>query len=318
MPAHDAPTTSTSASSQLQRALTSVALFALCAAASAAAAQTATAPMPPAQIPDAQRIVLVTGSTDGLGREVARRLAAQGDHVIVHGRNAERGRALVDEITKAGRGSARFYAADFASLDAVGRFADDVNRDYRRLDVLVNNAGVWVEQDKGRVTSADGHELHFAVNYLAGFLLTHRLLPLLERGRTPRIVNVSSGAQQAIDFDNVMLERDYSAGRGYAQSKLAQILFTKDLAADLGPKGISVYALHPATMMNTPMVLSRGATPRSTVEEGTEAVLHAITTDAPSGTYFNGQRAVTPNAQAADADARAKLRVLSRKLTGVS
>ena len=264
-----------------------------------------------------QRIVLVTGSTDGLGREVARRLAGQGDHVIVHGRNAERGRALVDEIAKGGKGSARFYAADFASLAEVRRLADDMSRDYQRLDVLVNNAGVWVDAAKGRVTSTDGHELHFAVNYLAGYLLTHRLLPLLEKGRTPRIVNVSSGAQRAIDFDNVMLERDYSDGRGYAQSKLAQILFTVDLAADLKPKGIVAYALHPSTMMNTPMVLSRGAAARTSVDDGTAAVLHAISTDAPSGTYFNVQQPVTPNAQAADADARARLRALSRQLTGV-
>jgi NAD(P)-dependent dehydrogenase (short-subunit alcohol dehydrogenase family) len=264
-----------------------------------------------------QRIVMVTGSTDGLGREVARRLAAQGDHVIVHGRNAERGRALVDEIAKGGKGSARFYAADFASLDAVRRLADEITRDYDRLDVLVNNAGVWVQREKGRVISADGHELHFAVNYLAGYLLTHKLLPLLERGRAPRIVNVSSGAQRPIDFDDVMLERDYSDSRGYAQSKLAQILFTVDLAESLQSKGIKAYALHPATMMDTPMVLSRGAAPRSSVNDGTEAVLHAIATDAPSGTYFNMQTPATPNAQAADAQARARLRALSRQLTGV-
>ncbi len=264
-----------------------------------------------------QRIVLVTGSTDGLGREVARRLAAQGDHVIVHGRNAERGQALVDEITKKTRGSARFYAADFASLDAVRKLADDVSHDYPRLDLLVNNAGVWVDASKGRVTSADGYELHFAVNYLAGYLLTHRLVPLLEKGRSPRIVNVSSAAQQAIDFDNVMLERDYSDRRGYAQSKLAQLLFTVDLADDLEAKGITVYALHPASMMDTPMVVSRGATPRSSVNDGTAAVLNAITTKAPSGTYFNMQTPATPNAQAADAEARAKLRALSRQLTGV-
>lgn len=273
---------------------------------------------PMTAVPDAQRIVLITGSTDGLGREVARRVAAQGAHVIVHGRNTERGRALVDEITKAGAGSARFYAADLASLAAVRAFADEILRDYQRLDVLVNNAGVYVDPAKGRVTSADGYELHFAVNYLAGFLLTHKLLPLLERGREPRIVNVSSLAQQPIDFDNVMLERNYSDGRAYAQSKLAQILFTADLAADLKDRGIKAYALHPATMMNTPMVLSRGATPRSSVEEGTAAVMHALTSDAPSGTYFNGERAATPNAQAADARARAQLRELSRKLTGVS
>jgi NAD(P)-dependent dehydrogenase (short-subunit alcohol dehydrogenase family) len=299
----------------LSMCLGSALVAALFAAGSAASAQPTSAGA--VTLSASQRIVLVTGSTDGLGREVARRLAARGDHVIVHGRSAERGNALVAEIAKAGRGSARFYAADFASLAEVRRFADEVTRDYPRLDVLVNNAGVWVDAAKGRLTSTDGHELHFAVNYLAGYLLTHRLLPLLEKGRAPRIVNVSSGAQQAIDFDNVMLERDYSDRRGYAQSKLAQILFTVDLAADLQPKGIVAYALHPSTMMNTPMVLSRGASARSSVDDGAAAVLQAIATDAPSGTYFNVQQPATPNAQAADAEARARLRALSRQLTGV-
>lgn len=268
-------------------------------------------------VPDTQRVVLVTGSTDGLGREVARRLAAQGDHVIVHGRNVERGRALVDEITKGRTGSARFYAADFASFDAVRRLADDIRRDYRRLDVLVNNAGVWVQKERGRLTSADGHEMHFAVNYLAPYLLTHRLLPLLEQGRAPRIVNVSSRAQQPIDFDDVMVERDYDDVRAYARSKLAQILFTVDLARELEPKRIPVYALHPSSFMDTPMVVSRGVTPRSSVNDGAAAVLQALTTDAPSGTYFSSLDVATPHAQAADPEARRKLRDLSRQLTGV-
>ncbi len=265
-----------------------------------------------------QRVALVTGSTDGLGREVARRLAAEGTHVIVHGRNAERGKAVVDEITRAGKGSARFYAADFASLAEVRRLADEILRDYDRLDLLVNNAGVFV-RDAERKISADGHEMHMAVNYLAGFLLTHRLLPRLEKGRSPRIVNVSSLAASPIDFDDVMITKGYSGNRGYGQSKLAQVLFTKDLAESLKPKGILVYALHPATYMDTTMVRTGGMTPRSTVDEGATATMHAIsTTTDPSGTFFNGLKVGTPNAQANDAEARRKLRELSAKLTGVS
>ncbi len=263
-----------------------------------------------------QRVALVTGSTDGLGREVARRLAAEGAHVIVHGRNAERGKALVDEITAAGKGSARFYQADFASLDEVRRLAADIARDYPRLDLLVNNAGVIARQE--RQVSKDGHELHFAVNYLSGYLLTYRLLPLIEKGRSPRIVNVSSLSAAPIDFDDVMIEKGYSSNRGYGQSKLSQVMFTIDLAKELAPKGIVVQALHPATYMNTTMVLSAGVTPRSTVEEGTAAVMQAISTDAPSGTFFNGLKVGNPHAQSADAEARRQLRDISRKLTGVS
>ena len=218
-----------------------------------------------------QRIALVTGSTDGLGREVARRLAAEGAHVIIHGRNIERGRAVVDEITASGKGSARFYRADFASLAEVRRLADEIVRDYGRLDLLVNNAGIIAQ---ARQVSQDGHELTFAVNYLSGYLLTYRLLPLLEKGRSPRVVNVSSLAASPIDFADVMLERGYSSNRAYGQSKLAQVMFTIDLAEELKGKGIVVQALHPATYMNTTMVTSSGGTPRSTVDEGAAAVMN--------------------------------------------
>jgi NAD(P)-dependent dehydrogenase (short-subunit alcohol dehydrogenase family) len=281
---------------------------------SAAAAQPAPAPTPAAPTPS-QRIALVTGSTDGLGREVARRLAAAGAHVIVHGRNVERGQALVGEIAAAGKGTARFYPADFASLAEVRRLAGEIRRDYTRLDVLVNNAGVIVRQ---RQLTKDGYETQFAVNYLSGYLLTHLLLPLLEHGRSPRIVNVSSLAASPIDFLDVMLERGYSPNRAYGQSKLAQVMFTIDLAQELKGKGIVVQALHPATYMDTTMVRSAGGTPRSTVQEGAAAVMNAVATDAPSGSFFIGQRVGTPpHSQATDADARRRLRELSRKLTGL-
>ncbi|BCS31654.1 oxidoreductase [Luteitalea sp. TBR-22] len=279
------------------------------------------APSRPAAAPAAsprpdQRIVLVTGSTDGLGREVARRLAAQGAHVIVHGRNAERGKAVVDEVAAAGTGSARFYQADFASLAEVRRLADDITRDYPRLDLLVNNAGIFNREGE-RQLSKDGHEATFAVNYLAGYLLTYRLLPVIEKGRSPRIVNVSSLSAAPIDFADVMIEKNYSGNRAYGQSKLAQVMFTIDLASELKPKGIVVQSLHPATYMDTTMVRSGGMTPRSTVAEGADAVMNAIVTDAPSGSYFVGQKVGTPHAQAADAEARRQLREVSRKLTGL-
>jgi len=268
----------------------------------------------PARPASGQRIVLVTGSTDGLGREVARRLAAQGAYVIVHGRNAERGAAVVDAIVKAGKGSARFYKADLGSLAEVRRLAADVTRDHQRLDLLVNNAGIIVPT---RALSADGHEMQFAVNYLSGYALTYALLPLLERGQSPRIVNVSSLAASPLDFSDVMLERGYSSGRAYGQSKLAQVMFTIDLAQTLKARGIVAQALHPATYMDTTMVRSMGRTPTSTVDEGAAAVMNAIVTTEPSGTYFIGTKPGAPHQQANDADARRQLRELSQRLTGL-
>jgi NAD(P)-dependent dehydrogenase (short-subunit alcohol dehydrogenase family) len=262
-----------------------------------------------------QRVVFITGSTGGLGREVARRLAEDGAHIIVHGRDLDRGSALVTEIQEEGRGSARFYAADFASFDEVRGLAAAIRRDYDRLDVLVNNAGIWLEGP--RRLSQDGHELHFQVNYLSSFLLTRELLPLLEESAPARIVHVASLAQRAIDFDDVMLEKRYSDGGAYAQSKLAQIMFNLDLAEELEGTGVTTNALHPATMMDTDMVLERGARAWSSVDEGADAVLHLVNgTEVGTGGYFNGTTPARAEDQAYDEEARNRLRALSEKLTG--
>lgn len=260
------------------------------------------------------RVVLVTGSTGGLGREVALRLGAAGAHVIVHGRNVERGREVVEQIEATGKGSARFYPADFASLAEVRRLAEEVRRDYDRIDLLVNNAGIFLPEGE-RQLSEDGNELHLQVNYLAGFLLTRALLPLLERAAPSRIVNVASGAQRALDFSDPNLERGYDGWRAYAQSKLAQVMFTIDLAEELRDRGITVVSLHPATFMDTDMVREAGITPRSTVDEGADAVMHLIDSpDMRSGQYFEGMQPATPAAQALDPEARQRLRELTEQL----
>jgi NAD(P)-dependent dehydrogenase (short-subunit alcohol dehydrogenase family) len=264
-----------------------------------------------------RRIVLVTGSTDGLGREVARRIAATGAHVIIHGRNRERGQDVVAGIAREGRGSARFYRADLASLAEVRSFAETILRDYHRLDVLINNAGIGSSSPEGRELSVDGHELRFAVNYLSGFLLTRLLLPRIVASAPARIVNVASLAQTPIDFDDVMLERSYDGGRAYAQSKLAQVMFTFDLARELEGSSVIVATLHPATYMPTTMVLSAGREPRSTIAEGAEAVMNLVSAPGlESGQFFNGLRPARANAQAYDEAARAQLLRLSERLTG--
>ncbi len=267
----------------------------------------------------AGQVVLVTGSTDGLGHEVALRIVALGAHVIVHGRNVERGQGVVAEIERDGRGSARFYRADLASLAEVRGLAAAILRDYDRLDILINNAGIGSASPNGREVSRDGHELRFAVNYLSGFLLTHLLMDRLVASAPARIINVSSLAQTPIDFDDPMLEHGYTGGRAYAQSKLAQILFSFDLAEALADRNVFVGVLHPATYMNTTMVARAGVEPRTTVAEGAEAVMQLVTsTDLASGQFFNGLRPARANAQAYDAEAREKLRTLSRLLTGMN
>lgn len=263
---------------------------------------------------------LVTGATDGVGRVVAARLGAAGFRVLVHGRDRARGEATVREVAQAG-GSATFLPADLASLDEVRGLAGSVTAATDRLHLLINNAGIGTAGDKpGWQVSADGHELRFAVNYLAGFLLTRLLLPLLEASAPARIVNVSSAGQQAIDFSDVMLTRRYSGVAAYCQSKLAQILFTIDLAEELNDRGVTVNALHPSTYMNTTMVRQSGTTPISRVEDGAEAILNLAigpALEGRSGLYFNVLREARADGQAYDPAARARLRKLSRDLTGL-
>jgi NAD(P)-dependent dehydrogenase (short-subunit alcohol dehydrogenase family) len=265
------------------------------------------------------RTALITGSTDGVGRAVATKLAAGGAHLLVHGRDQARAESVLSEIRRVG-GTAEFLAVDLASLAEVRGLANTLTRGQQRLDILVNNAGIGTAPNT-RLLSVEGYELRFVVNYLAGFVLTHLLLPLLCRSAPARIVNVASAGQQAIDFDDVMLTRGFSGIRAYCQSKLAQIMFTIDLAQELAGTGVTVNALHPASYMSTSMVRRAGVTPVSTVEEGAEAIVRlAASPDVTgiSGRYFSGLHEARAAAQAYDADARRRLRTISRELGGLA
>jgi NAD(P)-dependent dehydrogenase (short-subunit alcohol dehydrogenase family) len=268
------------------------------------------------------KTVLITGSTDGVGRYVASKLAVAGAKVLIHGRDKARAQTLSDEIKRAGGVEPTFYQADLSSLADARKLAKAVLAGHKRLDVFISNAGIGSRNEgPARQTSADGHELRFAVNYLAGFLLAHLLLPLLKASAPSRIVNVASLGQHPIDFDDVMITKGYSGSRAYAQSKLSQIMFTIDLAEQLMGSGVTVNSLHPATYMNTTMVRAGGITPMSTVEQGGDAILHLVTGEDvadKSGLFFNGMHEAKANPQAYDAAARKRLRTLSLELTGLS
>jgi NAD(P)-dependent dehydrogenase (short-subunit alcohol dehydrogenase family) len=266
------------------------------------------------------KTILVTGSTDGVGRCVARQLAKTGAKVLVHGRDRDRGQHLVSDITRLG-GQARFYQADLSSLAEVRKFAQAVARDEARLEVLINNAGIGTGGQSQRQTSADGHELRFAVNYLSTFLLTRLLLPLLKASAPSRIVNVSSVGQEAIDFTDVMLTRGYSGVRAYCQSKLAQVMLTFDLAEELEASNVTATCLHPATYMDTTMVRMAGVSPMSSVEDGAAPILQLAVSpemEGKTGVYFDRFRASRAHSQAYDTAARARLRSLSFELGGLA
>lgn len=262
------------------------------------------------------KTVLITGATDGLGQAVAVDAASSGATVLVHGRSPERIQATLERVGSASTGEPpRAYQADLASLAEVRGLARAIADSEQRLDVLVNNAGIGGNTPGGgeRLESVDGHELRFAVNYLAGYLLTRALIPLLQASAPARIVSVSSAGQMPLDFGDVMLEHDYSGTRAYCQSKLAQILFTFDLAGELDGSGVTATCLHPSTYMPTKMVQE----PISTLEQGVEATMRLIADpalDGVNGRYFNVLEDARPDPQARDPDARRRLRELSELL----
>ncbi len=261
--------------------------------------------------------ILVTGATDGLGKRVARGLAGMGAAVLLHGRSPERLKATLEEVrSQTGSEKLGSYLADLSSLGEVRGLAERILSEHARLDVLVNNAGIISQERK---ESEAGHELTFAVNHLSHFLLTGLLLPLLRDSAPSRVVNVASAAQRPIDFGDPMLERGYDAMGAYSQSKLAQVMFTFELAERLQHTAVAVNALHPAFLMDTKMVRDTFGYVMSTVGEGAEAVVRLAASpelEGVTGRYFDGTREARANCQAYDPRARKRLWDLSKELCG--
>lgn len=266
------------------------------------------------------KVAIVTGGNGGIGLGMAEALAARGANVVIAARSAAKAEAALASLRMYGTDCV-FVAVDVtakASCDAM--VAATLDR-LGRVDILVSNAGIGTAgQSSKRQTSQDGHELRFAVNYLAGFLLTRLLLPLLTASSPARIVMVASAGQQEIDFADVMLTRGYGGVRAYCQSKLAQIMFAADLAQELAGTGVTATSLHPASYMDTTMVRAAGVAPMSTVAQGADAILNLAASPemaGRTGIYFDGLRPARPHAQAADVAARARLRALSLDLVGL-
>jgi NAD(P)-dependent dehydrogenase (short-subunit alcohol dehydrogenase family) len=260
----------------------------------------------------------VTGATAGLGRAAAGALAERGMHVLVHGRDAKRASAVVNEIAAAG-GTAQVYLADLGSLTQARELADRVHADHGALHLLVNNAGIGAGRPpyRRRQLSADGYELRFAVNYLAPVLLAWRLVPALTQGAPARIVNVGSVGQAPVDFADLRMDSHYSGAQAYYRSKFALAAFTFDLAAELAERDVTVNCLHPASLMNTHMVRESLIPPMSTVGTGVKALLNLAAAPiggSVTGRYFDGTREARAHEGTYDPAIRSRLRAVTAEI----
>jgi len=265
---------------------------------------------------DTAPAALITGATSGLGRYLARQLASSGWQVLAHGRDPARVADLSAELG----GGARGFVADLASLGEVRDLAARITAEVPRLEVLVNNAAVgFGARGEGRQVSVDGHELRFAVNYLAPVLLTRLLVPLLTASAPSRVLNVSSIGQVAFDPADAEFEHGYQGVEAYRRSKLALAAFSFDLAGQLEAAKVTVNCSHPASLMNTAMVANSGITPVSTLEQGGEATMRLITDpalDGVTGQFFDGLKIARARPEAYDPQFRAKLREVTDRMLG--
>ncbi|MDL5363316.1 SDR family NAD(P)-dependent oxidoreductase [Halalkalicoccus sp. NIPERK01] len=279
-------------------------------------------------------VVLLTGGTSGIGAVAARELARTGATVALVGRDERRGRRLADETTASTPGTVRFHGVDLATRDAVRRLATDVASAYDRLDVLAHNAGLSTDE---RTITDDGVELTFAVNHLAPYLLTHELLDLLRASAPARVVVTASAVHRRgeLAFDDLRMERGYSAIDAYARSKLANVAFTLELADRLGGDDADVVAncFHPGFVPSTRLFRDAGLRTRlfariaaavpgigTTPEAGADRLVELATAPAygtRSGRYVGADGPETPAQSATDPEFRERLWRVSADLVGI-
>jgi len=265
------------------------------------------------------RIILVTGATDGIGKQTAIELAKKGAHVIVHGRNPEKVEAVRQAVEKAGAAKAEAVAFDLASFKSVRKGAEEIAKRVDRLDVLVNNAGVFMNE---RVVTEDGFETTFQVNHLAPFLLTRLLIDSVLKGPGARVVNVSSIAHRRgrLTLDDLQRERNYDGYGAYAQSKLANVFFTLEFANRFPPERITANALHPGVVGTKLLREGFGSSGSDSVEEGAETSVYLATSpevEGVSGRYFVKCKEGDMALQALDSQGRKRLWEISEKMIGV-
>ena len=263
------------------------------------------------------KTILITGSTDGIGKQTALELAESGYRVIVHGRNQEITKQTADFISsKTGNNDIDFFVADFSSLQDVKKLSDKIHSKYDQLDVLINNAGVFMNK---RELSRDGFEMTFAINHLAHFLLTNLLMDLLQNAPQGRIVNVASMAHASeLDFENLQGEKFFDAYTAYSYSKLCNIMFTYLLAEKHIGDPITVNCLHPG-VISTKLLHAGWGSGGSRLQEGSTTSVFLATSpevDLVTGKYFTNSRQAKSSGISYDIGIQNQLWELSEKMIG--
>jgi NAD(P)-dependent dehydrogenase (short-subunit alcohol dehydrogenase family) len=265
-------------------------------------------------------IILITGSTDGIGKATARDLISRGAEVIIHGRNKQKGNRVQKELAEiTGNPPPDLLIADLSSREQVRQMAEDITSRYSRLNVMINNAGTY---EKERHLTPEGVEKTFAVNYLAPFLLTRLLLPLLKENTPSRIVTVASSAHEdveRIDWDNLPAQVHYDAWDAYALSKFADITFTYTLARATEGTGVIANCLHPGVTDTKLLRSAFPGYPAISPEEGARTSVYLATSPelkGASGRYFDNRKQVRSSALTYDREVQDRLWNLAEDLTG--
>jgi NAD(P)-dependent dehydrogenase (short-subunit alcohol dehydrogenase family) len=274
------------------------------------------------------KVILITGGTSGIGKAAAMELARQGAGVVITSRDRIKGENTINQIrVSTGNKSVQMLEVDLASLESVRNLAGNFRKDFNRLDVLVNNAGVMYGQRK---ITLEGYEYTFCVNHLSHFLLTNLLNDML-LSSSARIINVSSQFQRSgrINFEDLMLEKKYTGFRAYSQSKLANIIFTYELARRWGDKGITANAMHPGAVRTNfgteaaplfKFLLMLGKPILKSPEKGADTIVYlasSLLVEGATGKYFINRREQRSNSISYDPAIGKRLWEVSEKLTGI-
>ncbi len=249
-----------------------------------------------------KKSILITGSTDGIGLRTAEKLVAAGHHVILHGRSEDKVARTKARLSKSADGNeVEGYVADLSELRAVDALATSIAKTHKTLDVLIQNAGVYVAQG---AKTKHGIDLRFLVNSIAPYRLTQQLLPLLKQDS--RVINLSSAAQRTVELDALAGHKSLEDGVAYAQSKLALTMWSRTLASSLGKEGPVIVAINPGSLLATKMVASAYGVEGADIDIGAEILCQAALSDsfaAASGLYFDNDRGdfAAPHKDALDA-----------------